>query len=80
MQTYSEEVRAWLLGQFSGRRDDAVVTPTTSWHRKFLALLALPAGDAVIESALAAESRAVRLPSRPRRLRPGVAPSANCGK
>jgi hypothetical protein len=67
MQTHSEEVRARLLGQFSGRRDGTVVTPPTSWQRKFLAPLALPARDPVIASALAAQSRAARLPAPLRR-------------
>lgn len=74
MQTYSAEARARLLGQFSGRRDGAVVTPATSWQRKILALLALPARDAVIASALAAVSRAARLPAWPRRHASGIRP------
>jgi hypothetical protein len=67
MQTYSEERRARLLGQFSGRRDGTVVTPPTSWQRKFLTRPALPARDPVIASALAAKARAARLPARLRR-------------
>ena len=67
MQTNSEEIRARLLGQFSVRLDGAVVTPTTSWQRKLLALLALPATHAVNASRLAAEPRAGRLPARLRR-------------
>jgi hypothetical protein len=67
MQTNSEEIRARLLGQFSVRLDGTVVTPTTSWQRKLLALLALPARRAVIASTLAAEPRAGRLPAPLRR-------------
>lgn len=72
MQTHFEEMRARLLGQLSGRRDGAVVTPATSWRRKSLALLALPARDAVIASPLAAEPRAGRLPARLRRHASGI--------
>jgi hypothetical protein len=72
MQTNSEEIRTWLLGQFSVRLDGTVVTPTTSRQRKLLALLALPARHAVIASTLAAKSRAGRLPARLRRHASGI--------
>jgi hypothetical protein len=72
IQTNSEEMRARLLGQFSVRLDGTVVTPTTSWRRKLLALLALPARRAVIAFTLAAEPRAGRLPARLRRPASGI--------
>ena len=72
MQTNSEEMRARLFGQFSVRLDGTVVTPTTSWQRGLLALLALPARRAVIASTLAAEPRAGRLPARLRRHASGI--------
>jgi hypothetical protein len=72
MQTNSEEVRARLLGQFPVRLDVTVVTPTTSWQRELLALLAFPARHAVIASTLAAEPRAGRFPTRLRRHASGI--------
>jgi hypothetical protein len=72
MQTYSEEMRGRPLGQFSVRRDRALIAPTMSWRRKPFALPALPARDAVIASALAAEPRASHRPARLRRHAPGI--------